>query len=163
MGVKINLQTMVTGALDAPQDDVIRIRYGSGDWPHHLKHRLYEEQIVPMASPNLAAQNKNWWELPRIYCTGPRPNWADLARHLDIPTTPVPSLVFDTFGPALNAAKRGLGVLPTSVPLARSEVQDGALVALTQTHLPHHESYWVLADEGAISPEKWRQLTAALK
>ena len=48
---EISIQSMVTGTHDAPQDDVIRIRYGTGDWPHRYRARLYAEEIAPWQRP----------------------------------------------------------------------------------------------------------------
>ena len=57
---EILIQSMVTGAHDAPQDDVIRIRYGTIEWPHRYRARLYAEEIAPVAAPSLAARAKHW-------------------------------------------------------------------------------------------------------
>lgn len=53
---EIAIQTLVLGTHDVPQDDVIRIRYGTGDWPRPYRARLYTEEIFPVAAPGLAAQ-----------------------------------------------------------------------------------------------------------
>jgi len=159
---QLSVQTMVLGAHDAALDDVIRIRYGSGEAPHAHKMRLYGEQIAPLASPELAARGGPWPQWPRIACSGPRPGWNDWASRFGIPTTPVAHLRFDTFLSALGAARAGLGVILGSLPLCAQDLKAGRLVRLGDEVLHHHESYWVLAGSDAVSRTDWAQLSAAL-
>ena len=155
---EISIQTLVVGAHDAPQDDVIRIRYGTGDWPHPYRARLYAEEVIPVAAPALAlaARKEPWTMLPRITCTGPRPGWNAWAAQFGISTTPVPQLRFDTHLSALGAAKAGLGVFLASRPLCSDALEAGSLVRLEQASLPHHESYWILASHKALSRRQWQ-------
>lgn len=162
-GGQIAIQTLVVGAHDAPVDEVIRIRYGSGDWPHEYRHRLYSERIAPLVSPELAGRDsRHWTELPRIACTGSRPGWNDWASRLGIPTTPVPHLRFDTFLSALGAARSGLGVILGSLPLCQRDIDAGRLIRAGSTELGHHESYWALAGSDALSRVQWEAFRAAL-
>ncbi len=159
---QLAIQTLVLGAHDAAVDEVIRIRYGAGDWPHVHKLRLYAEQIAPVASPDLVQGGGAWTEWPRIACSGPRPGWNDWASRFGIPTIPVPVLRFDTFVSALGAARAGSGVLLGSLPLCAADLAAGRLVRLGDAVLPHHESYWILAGPEAISRAEWQDLVAAI-
>jgi LysR family glycine cleavage system transcriptional activator len=159
---EISIQTMVVGAHDAPQNDVIRIRYGTGDWPHPYRARLYAEEICPVAAPSLAARAEHWTVLPRIACAGPRPGWHAWAAEFGIPTTPLPDLRFDTHLSALGAAKAGLGVLLASAPLCAEALASGALVRLDPASLSHHESYWLLAGPQAVSRNQWQAIATTL-
>lgn len=85
------------GAHDAALDDVIRIRYGSGDWPHADKLRLYPERIAPMASPEFAQGGGHWTERPCIARSGPRPRLEGLGIPLRYSHDFGPHLRFDTF------------------------------------------------------------------
>ena len=160
---ELSVRTLVLGAHDAPQDDVIRIRYGTGDWPHPYRARLYPEKLAPVAAPSLSQTADTWTELPRIACAGPRPGWPAWASAYDIPTTPVPRLRFDTQISALSAAKAGLGVALASLPLCASALASGELVRLDQRSLLHHESYWLLAGPNAVSRQEWSALTALIE
>ncbi|MGR3365315.1 MAG: LysR family transcriptional regulator [Maritimibacter harenae] len=158
----ISVQTLVVGAHDAPEDDVIRIRYGTGDWPHAYRARLYDEEMIPVAAPALAAREEAWTTLPRIACSGPRPGWNAWAATFGIPTTPVPRLRFDTHLSALGAAKAGLGVFLASRPLCTAALEEGTLVRLDPETLPHHESYWMLAGPKALSRRQWQAMSALI-
>lgn len=160
---EISIQTLITGAHEAPQDDVVRIRYGTGDWPHPFRARLYAEDIAPVAAPALASRTDTWTTLPRIACAGPRPGWTAWASQFGGSMTPVPQLRFDTHSLALGAAKAGLGVLLASLPLCRQALSEGTLVRLDPRSLRHHESYWVLAGPKALSQSQWQALVGIIE
>ncbi len=160
---KISVQTMVLGAHSTPQDDVIRIRYGSGDWPHVYKRKLYSERIAPVASPDLARRKGHWTEWPRIACSGPRPGWNDWASQYGIPTTPVARLQFDTFLSGLGAARAEMGVFLASLPLCEADLAAGRLVRLGKKAMHHYESYWLLASRDAVARSQWQMLEAAIR
>jgi len=160
---QLSFRTMVL-ATDAPlEDDTIRIRYGSGDWPVTYKTQLYGENISPVAAPQLLASGKDWRELPRIALSGPRPGWTEWSARFGTPTTPLPVLRFDTFGSALAAAREGHGVLLASLPLVEEAITDGDLVRVCEDSLSHHQTYWLLASREAVSRHQWRALEAALR
>lgn len=159
---QLTIQTMVLGAHDAALDDVIRIRYGTGNWPHDHKLQLFEERIAPVAAPELARRGTPWTAWPRIACAGPRPGWNIWASRFGISTTPVPSLQFDTFLSALGAARGGMGVLLGSLPLCADDLASGRLVRLSEDVLEHHESYWAIAGPEAVAQAQWAELAEAL-
>lgn len=155
---EVSIQTSVVGTHEMPLDDVVRIRYGTGDWPHPFRAKLYSEEIVPVAAPEIAASARLWTVLPRIACAGPRPGWHAWAAAYSIPTTPVPKLRFDTHFTALGAAKAGLGVFLASLPLCQADIDRGALVRLDEASLQHHESYWLVAGDKAASRLQWQAM-----
>lgn len=159
---QLTVQSMVLGAHDAALDDVIRIRYGVGDWPHEHKMLLFDEQIAPLASPELVRTGGLWTDWPRIACSGPRPGWATWASRFGIPTTPVPHLRFDTFLSALGAARAGMGVLLGSLPICAEDIRSGRLVRLGDAALQHHESYWAIAGSKSITRAQWDDLSKVL-
>ncbi|MEM9577592.1 MAG: LysR family transcriptional regulator [Pseudomonadota bacterium] len=162
-GGQLALQTMVLGAHDVVVDDVIKIRYGAGDWPHDLAQQLFEERIAPVASPAVARRGGDWADWPRIACAGPRPGWNDWASRFGTPTTPIPHLRFDTFTSALSAARSGMGVLLGSLPLCAADLAAGRLVRLCDDVLAHHESYWALASSDAFARAEWEEISAVLR
>ncbi|MEP0155395.1 LysR family transcriptional regulator [Pseudophaeobacter sp.] len=161
-GAELSIRTLVLGAHDAPLDDVISIRYGTGDWPHPYKARLYAEELAPVAAPSLAKRADPWTILPRIACAGARPGWPAWAAAFGIPTTPVPHLRFDTQLTALTAAKAGLGVALASLPLCADALKEGTLVRLDARSLAHHESYWLLAGPKAVSRQTWTTIAESI-
>ncbi len=159
-GGQLSIQTMVLGAHDAPPDDVLGIRYGTGNWPLAYKQPLYSERLAPVASPQLVKDARDWRYLPRIACSGPRPGWHDWTSQCEWPTTPVPHLRFDTFLSGLSAALAGEGVLLGSLPLCSHHFEEGRLVQLGEDILYHHETYWLIADKPALSRLQWDAIAA---
>lgn len=159
---QLTIQSMVLGTQDAALDDVVRIRYGSGDWPHDHKVQLFSEKIAPLASPELVKRGGYWTDWPRIACSGPRPGWNTWATRFGISTTPLPHLHFDTFLSALGAARVGMGVVLGSLPLCEDDLRAGRLVRLDNETIDHHESYWAIAGPDAIARTQWNELAKAL-
>lgn len=159
-GASISVQSFVLGGSSAPLDDMIQIRYGAGDWPHHYQIPLYNEVLAPMAAPGFA--KGDWTQQPRIACTGPRPDWAAFTRRFGLPATPMARLRFDTFHGAIGAAKAGLGVALGSLPLCSEDLRAGTLVQLGADRLEHGETYWLLASRGAIRRRQWEALVESL-
>ena len=160
-GAEITLSTMVVAAGEVAEDAAIRIRYGSGDWPVSYAQPLYEERMSPVAAPELLAAGE-WQELPRLAVAGPRPGWSRWCEQTGTPTTPVPSLRFDSFGAALAAARAGHGVLLASLPLVARDLHEGRLERVSDHVLHHHETYWLLGTRERLSRRQWQKLSACL-
>ncbi|WP_293573785.1 LysR family transcriptional regulator [Phaeobacter sp.] len=159
---ELAVQSMVTGTHEAPEDDVLRIRYGTGDWPHPFKQPLYSERIAPVAAPELLETGAPWTTLPRIACAGGRPGWTDWIKSFGCSSTPVPDWRFDTHLSALGAARAGCGVALGSLPLCRADLDAGRLVRLGDAHLEHHATYWLIAGSDAVSRDQWQALVSIL-
>lgn len=157
---QISVQSFVLAGQDGATDATIQIRYGAGGWPHDYQVRLFKESLVPVCAPRLSSQN--WTALPRISCTGPRPDWGSFAERFSLPTTPIPQIRIDTLHGAIAAAKSGLGVALASLPLCSEELRTGALVQLGADVFQHNETYWLLASRNAIGRRQWEALSAAL-
>ncbi len=162
VGGQISVQTLVLGAYQVADNDVVQIRYGTGDWPHSYKKQLFDEQIAPLASPGLARQGGHWTDWPRIACAGARPGWQSWVAQFGIPSTPVAHLRFDTFLSALGAARSGLGVILGSLPLCEKDLAEGRLVQLGDDVLSHHESYWAIAGAEAFRRSDWTRIAEVL-
>ncbi|GGO75379.1 LysR family transcriptional regulator [Marinobacterium nitratireducens] len=155
-------RTMVLSADAALQEDVLRVRYGTGDWAYRFKAPLYQERIAPVASKTLAQSGTDWRELPRIAVSGPRAGWQEWVRQTGDPATPVPRYRFDSLCAALAAARKGLGVVLASLPLCADDLAQGCLVRLGEEEMLTPDTYWLLAPDGVIGAGQWRALKQAL-
>jgi LysR family glycine cleavage system transcriptional activator len=159
---EISIQSMVVGAHDAPQDDVIRIRYGTGDWPHPYRARLYAEEISPVAAPvsggprralDGVAAHRLRRSATRLACLGSRVRHPDHAiarpalRHTSVGTW---------------RGQGGAGRFAGIAAFVRGGLGTGALVRLDPASLSHHESYWLLASPQAVSRDQWQAITTAI-
>lgn len=161
-GGQITFRTMVLSTETPHDDDTVRIRYGSGDWPQAYKAPLYAELLAPLAAPALLRAGTPWHDLSRIAVSGPRPGWSDWTARTGTPTTPVPALRFDTFSSALAAARAGQGVILASLPLCQADLDAGRLAHVTDDSLPHHETYWLIAAKERVSRLQWNALCDCL-
>ncbi|MGB3315260.1 MAG: LysR family transcriptional regulator [Albidovulum sp.] len=162
IGGQITFRTMVLST-DAPHDDdTVRIRYGTGDWPQTYKQPLFSEVMAPVAAPALLHKDEAWQDLPRIAVSGPRPGWTEWCALTGTPTVPIPVLRFDTFASALAAARAGRGVLLASLPLCAADLSSGTLARIGDATLPHHATYWLIASKERLSRTQWGALSGAL-
>ena len=159
-GAQISVQSYSLGGQTATTDTTIQIRYGSGGWPHHFQLPLYKEALAPVCAPEL--QTEDWTALPRIACTGPRPDWGHFSKRFAVPSTPVPQIRVDSLHGAIAAARAGQGVALASLALCSEDIRSGALVQLGKDVYEHTETYWLLASRTAIGGRQWDALSSEL-
>lgn len=157
---EFSIQSYTLGGQEATTDNTVQIRYGAGDWSHDYQIPLFKEQLAPVCAPHLVAAG--WKQLPRIGCTGPRPDWDHYAARFGIPLTPIPQIRMDTMNGAVAAARAGQGVALASLPLCASELTDGSLVQLGGDIYDHNETYWLVATRSAIGRRQWQALCDVL-
>lgn len=130
--IRVRLMSSVWSAIDSDDQADVEICNGYGDWRGMQVERLTEEVHLAVASPQFielmgfAEQGEDYCcstaeiacndiaQLPLISVIGDRENWQRWFR-IQKQTAPMPLLECDTTAAAVEAAKRGLGVL-----LARS-------------------------------------------
>lgn len=159
-GAAISVQSYVFGGQTATEDSTLQIRYGSGGWTHHYQVPLFQEALAPLCAPDIATED--WTKLPRIACTGPRPDWKDYAERFGTPSTPIPQIRVDTLHGAVAAAKGGCGVVLGSLLLCAEEIRTGSLIKLSDQSLSHSETYWLLASREVVGPRQWEALVETL-
>lgn len=159
-GAEISVQSYTLGGQEATTDQTIQIRYGADDWAQEYQSPLFAERLAPVCAPGLAAAD--WTALPRIGCTGPRPDWRAFAERFGIPLTPIPQIRMDTMNGTIAAAKAGQGVALASLPLCAAELAEGSLVPLGDDVFEHNETYWLVADRSAIGRRQWQALCDVL-
>jgi len=106
---------------------------------------LTDEALAPVAAPALraAAPEGDWTRLPALALTGPRSGWSAWSRLAGV--APPSRIVarFDSFLPALEAARAGVGTLLASLPLAREALVAGAVERLSDVVLPVAGGHWI--------------------
>lgn len=106
---------------------------------------MTDEALAPVAAPALraAAPEGDWTRLPALALTGPRSGWSAWSRLAGV--APPSRIVarFDSFLPALEAARAGVGTLLASLPLAREALVAGAVERLSDVVLPVAGGHWI--------------------
>ncbi len=114
-----------------------QVRYGHGNWQDMAAIQLYQESLAPACSPKLLKGNPDldWRELPVLSVKGARDGWQEWARNRGTPLPMAPSLRFDSFMTALEAARSGAGILLASLPLIQQDLKSGHMILLEEK--PH--------------------------
>ncbi|MGI9386824.1 MAG: LysR substrate-binding domain-containing protein [Methyloligellaceae bacterium] len=133
-----------TTDFDAAQAD-LEVRFGRGSWKEREAAQLYQEQLVPTCSADLLAQapDGDWRQLPIIAVSGPRDGWHEWSASTGELPLSQPVLRFDSLFAAQHAALSDAGVFLASLALARTAIQAGDLVTLSERPLIMNGSYWL--------------------
>ena len=147
-------------ALDGHSADMA-IRYGSGQWPGLVAHKLFDNWMVPVCSPSLQLHSVDQLVGATLLHFVPdldialAKGWLDWQRIAQLPgldTARGP--VFSDETHTITAALLGQGVALVSQALVHAELASGALVRLGDIGLPAEPFHLVYpqarADEDAI-------------
>ena len=137
--------------VDGREADVA-IRFGFGDWPSVDAFKLFEETLIPIASPDVADQVG---EEPGAILRQPilhdsdTVNWRRWFRGAGIDYRPTAGeRRFDDYDLVLAAAKAGIGVALARMPLARGTIEAGGLVRLPGPPMAIKRAHWLVMRQG---------------
>lgn len=134
------------------------VRYGAGRWPGLLSHRLFAEELVPVASPRLRVGRKrlrhaaDLREATLLHVVSRLGEWrmwlsaAEIA-HPDAEGGPK----FHTTPLALEAAIAGHGVAIADRRLIAEHLREGRLVAPFDVVLPREFAYYLVYPQSGES------------
>lgn len=128
------------------------IRYGAPNWPDLVVEPLFEERIVPLASPQFIREHRlrrteQIVEVPLIQSNVSLVQWADwLAAYTDRRAPERFAMRFDRAQMSLEAAAQGLGVALESATIGEAHLRSGRLVPVYGLDKairikPHHVVY----------------------
>lgn len=142
--------------LDEREAD-IAIRYGAGGWPGVLSRPLFHDRIVPAAAPEvaLALGGCRPADLLRetLIIDGDGADWRQWCRAAGLIYSEAgPRRRFVDYDLAIEAARRGLGVVLLRLPLASHAVADGSLVLLPLPDLVSDRGHHVVSRAKESNP-----------
>jgi DNA-binding transcriptional LysR family regulator len=132
--ISLNLSAAHTPSDFALGQADIDIRYGVPQWPDLEVEPLFEERILPLASPAFVQQNRlrrasDLLSVPLIQSTVSVVQWADwFGAHSDRRAPDRFGLRFDRAQMALDAATQGLGVALESATIANQHLAERKLI-----------------------------------
>ncbi|MBO6899989.1 MAG: LysR family transcriptional regulator [Rhizobiaceae bacterium] len=148
------------------------IHFGDTDWPGARMNRLFDENMIAVASPDYverhAAMNpQRLMSAPLLHLVSRERAWSDwFALHDLASDTILRGKRFDQFSMiiAAAAASHGAALLPSY--LVEKEIQSGELVQLSDRQLSTANSYYIVSAAGDSSPDvatftRWLMATAA--
>ncbi|WP_298851868.1 LysR family transcriptional regulator [uncultured Ruegeria sp.] len=130
----------------------LQIRYGRGMWSGRDAALIAREVLVPMAAPDIS------WGAPLIDLRGERPGWREWSQKCGREDLPPSTISFDSMEHAISAARRGMGMVLGSVPLAAADLQEGQLRRLDLPELQTKDGYWLTWPEDRAKSKKQRAL-----
>ncbi len=131
--ISLNLSAAHTHSDFALGQVDIDIRYGAPQWQDLVVEPLFEERIVPLASPNFIRENRlkraeQLLAVPLIQSNVSVVQWSDwFAAFTDDRAPERFSVQFDRAQMSIDAATQGLGVALESATLASRHLADGRL------------------------------------
>jgi DNA-binding transcriptional LysR family regulator len=131
--ISLNLSAAHTHSDFALGQADIDIRYGVPQWPHLEVEPLFEEKIVPLASPAFIQEHRlkrpeRLLEVPLIQSNVSVVQWSDwFAAFTELRAPDRFSLRFDRAVMSIDAAAQGLGVALESATIAGRHLAEGKL------------------------------------
>ena len=133
-GIALNLSAAHTPSDFARGQADLDIRYGVPNWPDLVVEPLFEERIVPLASPTFVRQHRlrraeRLLDVPLIQSNVSVVQWADwFAAFTGLRPPDRFALRFDRAQMSLDAATQGLGVALESTTIAAAHIADRRLL-----------------------------------
>lgn len=139
----------------------IDIRYGHPHWPHLHVEPIFEERIMPLASPAFLEKHairkpRDLFDMPLIQSAVNVVQWRDWFLSRDVNDVPAQfAYRFDRSAMALEAAVQGLGVACDSTSIGLPHIESGRLKAVFDEEwcLKVHAHFMVLPNRYLQRPE----------
>lgn len=130
-GITLNLGTR-TEPFDFSQEEFHgAIHFGADDWPDTGALKLWDEQVIPVAAPDLAAGDVDAiTTLPRLQLQSRPWAWDCWLETHGLSPAGAPAMVLDQFATMAQAAQSGLGVALMPDYLVEQDIARGKLALI---------------------------------
>ncbi|RQP84803.1 LysR family transcriptional regulator [Burkholderia ubonensis] len=163
--IRIRFESVVSHDAKASYNYDVSIRYGSGDWPGMVTHRIAPEELFPVCSPTLLTSSNVTSHRDMLrhtaICTSSvafRDDWPEwLALYGCSPDEFADWVCCDTMLSASQAAIDGLGFAMGRTPLVDRDIREGRLIEPFQRRLKSNTGYYVTS-----TPEHARRKTVKM-
>ncbi len=135
----------------------LSVRCGRGGIPERVSVRLFEENIFPIASPQLARKigsgdAQRLLKFPLIHDSDAS-GWRAWLGAYGVDYRPRPQdRRFEDYNLVLNAAANGLGIALARPPLVADDLESGRVVTVDKRTVLNPVSYWMDRPEGRPRP-----------
>lgn len=137
----------------------VAIHFGKADWPDARMTKLFDEEMVPIASPKfrdayVLTEPARLLEAPLLHLITRESAWIDWFAMNGISDKRLLSgRHFDQFSMIISAAVCSIGAALLPRYLIETELEGEVLVPLSETALKAHNSYFVVSPAGDVSPQ----------
>ena len=153
--INVDLQPTMEVVDLRDSDADIAIRHGSGRWPGLESIKLFDEQVVPVAAPDLAESfdDTKFWHGQTLLSASPRKgeweHWFE-KRRKKIPEN-LHIIYYPTQALALDAAVAGMGIALTDYRLVTQDLSSKRLVQLQDKPLLNNRAFYAVFRKGSVS------------
>lgn len=150
--LKVQIEPSIE-VIDFQENDLdLAIRHGKGRWPGLVSTKLFEELLVPVASPALieSMNNEAFW-LGSLVGASPRKNeWKNWVESLTEKPAPNLNIIFyPTQALALDAAIEGGGIALADRRLIEKDILENRLSILKDFSLPNKQGFYISYRKGS--------------
>jgi LysR family transcriptional regulator, glycine cleavage system transcriptional activator len=150
--VAVNVQTTLQGAPRLSAGVNIAVRYGRGAWTDGTVVKLFDEQVIPVATPQLrqklAAENTGLGAAVLLHVNADDADWVTWPTYLaalGIKHPPQRGRQFTNYVQATQAALDGQGIMLGWRSITGDLVRQGRLMALNEKPLIPNDAYFAVA------------------
>ncbi|MGH1416084.1 MAG: LysR substrate-binding domain-containing protein [Pelagimonas sp.] len=147
-GITLNMSTRFLPVDFSKENVHAAIQHGQGAWPHVEAVKLWDEQMLAVAAPELL-QSADVTSLPRLQLETRPQAWGDWFTAQGLPEPGRPAMVVDQFGTMLRAAQAGLGVALMPDYLVAQNIDGESLVAVPGAAPVSIGAYYLVWPENA--------------
>ena len=136
------------GDIEAGAD--LEIRYGRGSWPSLISHRLTQDELIPVAGPQLFSnlpldEVSDFSKHTLLHVIGYEEGWSHWFDAHSIGERPKSAgYQFDTLLSAFELAEQGLGLALGRTSLVAHSIQAGKLIAPLNMSLAVEEGFFLV-------------------
>lgn len=149
-GITMNLATRIEPFDFASEDLHGAIHHGSDDWPGTQALKLWDEEVVPVISPDLYREGMTVDDiasLPRLELQTRRSVWRMWLDANGLESVDTPAMVVDQFATMNKAVLAGLGVGLMPTYLVKPDLEEGRFATLTDAKPVHDGAYYLVWPE----------------
>ena len=144
----------------------LAIRHGKGRWSGLKSEKLFDEYLVPVTAPALAA-SLQVADIPQqtLLSASPRKqewqHWLEAA--IGTPQGELRLILYPTQALALDAAVAGAGIALADRHLVEKDISEGRLVVLSDEPVANNQAFYVSYRKGPVVEAKIRLFCEWLK
>lgn len=135
----------------------LTIRHGCGNWPGLTSIRLFDEVLVPVASPEfIASMQRPLFSQAALLGASPRSDeWREwMNRYAGRPAPDSAIIFYPTLALALDAAVGGGGIALADRRIVERDIKGGRLAIVEEAPLPSKKGYFLCYPSGPFTEAK---------
>ena len=155
--VKVELQPSIEVCDFRKSSHDVAIRHGKGRWPGLTSTKLFDEYLVPVASPAYAEaiDPDGFWRETLVSASPRKKEWQTwIESHVGEPAPELKLILYPTQALALDAAVAGGCIALADKHLIENDVREKRLLILHDKPLPNGQGFYIAHRKGPVVEAK---------